>query len=202
MPDTTDKDREDAKKLCEKLRVIVNGENCYPFDEPEHIENLALWIAHLRSEAATEKEREMMHQINTATQKVIRLSSGEYVNAVAWIDAMEKEAKAETLREAVNRVHGIKLKWRKNDTARIKDYKQAANESLDHAIAAILSASPSADGGGARECVWTEDTDGLWKTSCGRSWTFIEGGPEANRVRYCHGCGNPVRIADEPNKEE
>ena len=51
-------------------------------------------------------------------------------------------------------------------------------------------------------CTWTEDPEGYWSTSCGRSWTFIEGGPEENGVRYCHGCGKPVRIADEPNKEE
>ena len=194
MPETTDKDREEAKKLCEKLRVIVNGENCYPFDEPEHIENLALWIAHLRSEAAVEKEREIMHQFNAATQKVIRLSSGEYVNAVAWIDAMEKEAKAEALREAAERA----VDWFKGIGLGVSGLKSAHDELRS----AILSASPSPDEGGARECVWTEDTDGLWKTSCGRSWTFIEGGPEANRVRYCHGCGKPVRIADDPNKEE
>ena len=51
-------------------------------------------------------------------------------------------------------------------------------------------------------CAWTESPEGYWSTSCGRSWTFIEGGPEENGVRYCHGCGKPVRITDEPNKEE
>ena len=51
-------------------------------------------------------------------------------------------------------------------------------------------------------CTWTEDTQGYWSTSCGRSWTFIEGGPRENCICYCHGCGKPVRLADEPNKEE
>ena len=51
-------------------------------------------------------------------------------------------------------------------------------------------------------CTWTESPEGYWSTSCGRTWTFIEGGPSENRVYYCHGCGKPVRIADEPNKEE
>ena len=215
---TTDKDREEAREFIRQLEDESNvfAREIFVTDAFARIrsESDARWkaaVQHLtatdaesftqeliraRSEAAAEKEREMMHQINAATQKVIRLSSGEYVNAVAWVDAMEKEAKAETLREAVNRVHGIKLKWRKNDTARIKDYKQAANESLDHAIVAILGKEFRP------ECTWTFNGYTAWESACGRSWGFEDGGPEDNGVRYCHGCGKPVRIADEPNKEE
>ena len=51
-------------------------------------------------------------------------------------------------------------------------------------------------------CPWTEYPEGYWSTSCGRSWTFIEGGPRENGICYCHGCGKPVRIADEPTEKE
>lgn len=105
---------------------------------------------------------------------------------------LRAEAKAEALWEAADRAvrRGID--------------SNIISNAMDAFIirAAILAVNPSLDEGEARECVWTEDTDGLYETSCGRSWTFIEGGPEANRVHYCHGCGKPVRIADEPKKGE
>ena len=88
----------------------------------------------------------------------------------------------------------------------IRDYDariraEAKAEALA-AMAPCIEAYESALKDKAGECTWTEDPEGYWSTSCGRSWTFIEGGPEENGVRYCHGCGKPVRIADEPNKEE
>ena len=106
----------------------------------------------------------------------------------------DSRIRAKALREAAERA----VDWFKGIGLGVSGLKSAHDELRS----AILSADPSPDEGGARECVWTEDTDGLWETSCGRSWTFIEGGPEENGVRYCHGCGKPVRIADEPNKEE
>ena len=106
-------------------------------------------------------------------------------------EKIRAEAKAESLREAADRLCKICVGELDPNTC-----KNCPDRS------AILAVNSSTDEGEARECVWTEDTDGLWKTSCGRSWTFIEGGPKDNRVHYCHGCGKPVRISDEPNKEE
>lgn len=48
----------------------------------------------------------------------------------------------------------------------------------------------------AASCTWTQDPDfemgDTWDSSCGEKWSFIDGGPEHNRVRYCHGCGGGV----------
>jgi hypothetical protein len=45
-------------------------------------------------------------------------------------------------------------------------------------------------------CMWKCDMDGwdgeIWETDCGQAWTFIDGDPEQNNVRYCHYCGKPV----------
>ena len=133
------------------------------------------------------------------------------------IDDIRAEAKAELRKEFAENFRKNKTEW--ESAIRAEALRVAADRAIDwfkgiglgvsglksahdELRSAILSANPSTDEGGARECVWTEDPDGLWSTSCGRSWTFIEGGPEENGIRYCHGCGKPVLIADEPNKEE
>ena len=45
-------------------------------------------------------------------------------------------------------------------------------------------------------CTWTEtdDEDGIWSSSCGELWSFIDGGPKENRVSYCHNCGKKVEV--------
>ena len=49
-------------------------------------------------------------------------------------------------------------------------------------------------------CDWTEDEDGNWASACGETWCFTEGGPKENRVKFCHGCGDRVRLR--PAQEE
>lgn len=49
-------------------------------------------------------------------------------------------------------------------------------------------------------CEWHEDEDGIWETSCGQSWTFPEGGPEDNGMKFCHQCGKHL-IARPQNPE-
>jgi len=46
-------------------------------------------------------------------------------------------------------------------------------------------------------CVWAECdplTDDLprWDTTCGQSFTFIDGGPAENGIKFCCYCGHPV----------
>lgn len=43
-------------------------------------------------------------------------------------------------------------------------------------------------------CTWTLDDEesGTWASSCGELWSFIDGGPDENRVSYCHHCGGKV----------
>lgn len=44
------------------------------------------------------------------------------------------------------------------------------------------------------ECAWTLDDEenGIWQSSCGEAWSFVEGGPTENRVSFCHHCGKSV----------
>lgn len=48
-------------------------------------------------------------------------------------------------------------------------------------------------------CTWTPDNDpnapGTFHSACGVAWTFTEGGPADNDVRFCMGCGAAVREA-------
>lgn len=50
------------------------------------------------------------------------------------------------------------------------------------------------------QCKWKFDDDesNTWASQCGELWTYIDGGPEENRVKYCHGCGKPVVLEDKP----
>ena len=46
-------------------------------------------------------------------------------------------------------------------------------------------------------CTWTPDNDpnapGTYHSACGVAWTFTEGGPADNDVRFCMGCGAAVQ---------
>jgi hypothetical protein len=52
-------------------------------------------------------------------------------------------------------------------------------------------------------CVWGQDDDGNWDTSCGNTFVFIDGDPAENRFAYCPYCGgnllgNAAIRADDP----
>lgn len=55
-------------------------------------------------------------------------------------------------------------------------------------------------------CIWTPDADyetDIHYSECGEAWSFIEGGPTENNVRFCQGCGKPVVIASaQPQQKE
>lgn len=53
-------------------------------------------------------------------------------------------------------------------------------------------------------CNWslTYDDSGVWESSCGEEWIFIDGGPAENSVRFCHGCGKPVAIEDQQGEKK
>jgi len=42
-------------------------------------------------------------------------------------------------------------------------------------------------------CLWTEDEDGVYQTSCLYSFEIINGTPETNGIKYCPYCGNLIR---------
>ncbi|HHT8903979.1 TPA: hypothetical protein ACT5CR_006874 [Burkholderia cenocepacia] len=53
-----------------------------------------------------------------------------------------------------------------------------------------------------RECEWKcDDVDnGIWESSCGESWSFIDGGPVENRMLFCHRCGGKLKTAPTSDK--
>lgn len=49
------------------------------------------------------------------------------------------------------------------------------------------------------KCVWTEDDDGAWDTSCDNRFEFTADGPEENDFAFCPYCGKnltPERVAE------
>jgi hypothetical protein len=54
-------------------------------------------------------------------------------------------------------------------------------------------------------CTWTKSADphmpDTFDATCGVVWTFTDGGPAENDVRFCPGCGAVVSVAD-PEPEE
>ncbi len=45
-----------------------------------------------------------------------------------------------------------------------------------------------------RECLWTPDADGYWKTACGQGHTFTTDGPTENNHRFCCYCGGRISM--------
>lgn len=47
-------------------------------------------------------------------------------------------------------------------------------------------------------CEWdlTDDENGIWESSCGETWTFIDGGPIENNMKFCHCCAGLLKVAD------
>lgn len=41
-------------------------------------------------------------------------------------------------------------------------------------------------------CLWQEDNDGVWQTSCEQVHVFIDGTPGQNNYGFCPYCGRPL----------
>lgn len=64
------------------------------------------------------------------------------------------------------------------------------------AIAALREAIATND---AAQCTWSEsdpwgDVPSTYDSTCGELWSFIDGGPKENKVKFCHGCGGVVVV--------
>lgn len=42
------------------------------------------------------------------------------------------------------------------------------------------------------DCLWTQDIDGNWKSSCNNIHVLIEGTPRENGIRFCCYCGKEL----------
>lgn len=51
-------------------------------------------------------------------------------------------------------------------------------------------------------CAWTQadNENSIWDSACGETWSFNEGGPVENAIKFCQGCGKSVHIAPEAPK--
>jgi len=47
-------------------------------------------------------------------------------------------------------------------------------------------------------CLWIEDDDGVYQTSCLHSFEFMDGTPERNGIKFCPYCGKELRQAGSP----
>ncbi len=48
------------------------------------------------------------------------------------------------------------------------------------------------------KCLWSfDDSNYHWSAPCGLEWTFTDGGPVENYVKFCPCCGKCVEIADQ-----
>lgn len=65
----------------------------------------------------------------------------------------------------------------------------------------LYAAAPAAP----QPCTWSKDPDydmgDTYHSACGEAWSFIDGGPAENRMRYCHGCGKPVIVISDGQQE-
>lgn len=51
------------------------------------------------------------------------------------------------------------------------------------------------------ECAWSEDSEGVWNAACGEMFTFNDGGPYDNRVKFCPYCGKKLAQQREAQRE-
>ena len=56
----------------------------------------------------------------------------------------------------------------------------------------------------AMTCIWEQDENGNWATSCGEMFVVEEGTPFENGMRYCCYCGKPLKDVPytEPEDDE
>ena len=47
-------------------------------------------------------------------------------------------------------------------------------------------------------CVWSEDEDGNWITTCGQMFVFTAEGPSGNGMKFCCYCGAPLKELGRP----
>lgn len=91
--------------------------------------------------------------------------------------------------------------WRAPDAHGVVLSQEQANELLRDALGVEVEIKAQQERK-PEQCEWKpEDPDimpGTYASACGELWTFIDGGPNENRVRFCQGCGKPVALKDAP----
>lgn len=70
----------------------------------------------------------------------------------------------------------------------------AADEELDRAGSQYINKNA--------DCTWSQDASGLWNSTCGVSWAFMDGSPQSHGMHFCHGCGKALVLNDEGEGDE
>jgi hypothetical protein len=42
-------------------------------------------------------------------------------------------------------------------------------------------------------CIWKDDGEGNWDTSCGERFIILEGTPDENKMKFCTYCGGVLQ---------
>lgn len=166
------------------------------------------------------------------TDETIACLTGELERAIADVEKLTRErdearAEVEDLRGRIVRQLSIEVETREDaraDAARLRAALRLAEGPI--AIAASYADQPRetmgmrvhakdcarvlpeiraalAGEGEAKRCTWTYDeTHCAWDSSCGEKWILEDGGPNENRIRFCHGCSKPVEVACEATPEK
>jgi DNA-directed RNA polymerase subunit RPC12/RpoP len=45
-------------------------------------------------------------------------------------------------------------------------------------------------------CIWTENEDGAYVTTCGNTYEIINGTPRENHMNFCPYCGKRLRVKE------
>ncbi|NRR28853.1 hypothetical protein HSX11_01520 [Oxalobacteraceae bacterium] len=64
----------------------------------------------------------------------------------------------------------------------------------------VVAPRPTASGA-VDLCAWTinDHENMIWQSSCGEAWSFVDGGPVENGVKFCQGCGKAVDLRPAAN---
>ena len=80
---------------------------------------------------------------------------------------------------------------------KVVEQAHTPGETSEEIVALYTTPQPTQAQAGAvpLTCEWTHnDDDGFWETACGEAWRFDDGGPSENSMKFCHSCGNSLRI--------
>lgn len=90
--------------------------------------------------------------------------------------------------------------WHKSDPDQRAPYREAF--ALGQASMQPVIGAPDAKEAAKPPCDWTVDDDGCWHTGCSLAFEFNTDGPIENKVRFCHGCGKPVKVQETKTTNE
>ena len=120
-----------------------------------------------------------------------QLTAHDFLSAVDWWT--DRDATA----PAAQALDSVRVFWQQHTQA---DALSMTMAELHNDVELVIRAAPQPAAQAQEDaCNWslTYDDSGVWESSCGEEWIFIDGGPAENSVRFCHGCGKPVAIEDQ-----